>query len=73
MSLIQVSEVNSEPSQTNKIGILSKIVNGLKWLQLDSAKLAKWLSCVLSTNLYGAFDCMFLSCYVRVSVWIHTL
>ena len=30
-------------------------------------KLAKWLSCVLSTSLYGAFDCMFLSCHVRVS------
>ena len=30
------------------------------------AKLAKWLSCVLSTYLYGAFDCMFLPCHVRV-------
>ena len=30
------------------------------------AKLTKWLSCVLSTYLYGAFDCMFLSCHVRV-------
>ena len=37
------------------------------------AKLAKWLSCVLSTYLYGAFECMFLSCDVRVSEWIHTL
>ena len=37
------------------------------------AKLANWLSCVLSTYLYGAFDCMFLSCHVRVSEWIHTL
>ena len=37
------------------------------------AKLAKWLSCVLSTYLYGAFDCMFLSCHVRISEWIHTL
>ena len=27
----------------------------------------KWLSCVVSTYLYGAFDCIFLSCYVRVS------
>ena len=37
-------------------------------------KLAKWLSCVLSTYLYGAFDSMFLSCHVRgVSEWIHTL
>ena len=36
-------------------------------------KLAKWLSCVVSTYLYGAFDCMFLSCHVRISGWIHTL
>ena len=34
-------------------------------------KLAKWLSCVLSTYLYGVFDCMFLWCQVRVSEWIH--
>ena len=34
-------------------------------------KLAKRLSCVLSTYLYGAFDCIFLSCHVRVSEWIH--
>ena len=31
------------------------------------AKLAKWLSCVVSTYLYSAFDCMFLSFHVRVS------
>ena len=37
------------------------------------AKLAKWLSCAVSTSLYGAFDCMFLSCHVRVWQWIHTL
>ena len=37
------------------------------------AKLAKWLSCIVSTYLYGAFDCMFLSCHVCVSEWIHTL
>ena len=30
------------------------------------AKLAQWLSCVVSTYLNGAFDCMFLSCHVRV-------
>ena len=29
------------------------------------AKLAKWLSCVVGTYLYSAFDCMFLSCHVR--------
>ena len=37
------------------------------------AKLTKWLSWVVSTYLYGAFDCMFLSCHVRVSEWIYTL
>ena len=33
-------------------------------------KLTKWLSCVLSTCLHGPFDCMFLSCQVRISKWI---
>ena len=31
------------------------------------AKLAKWLSCVMSTYLYRAFDCIFLSYHVRTS------
>ena len=31
------------------------------------AKLTKWLSCVVNTYLYVAFDCMFLSCDVRLS------
>ena len=35
-------------------------------------KLTKWLSCVLRTYLYGAFDCMFLSCHISVSQLIHT-
>ena len=37
------------------------------------AKLAKWFSCAVSTYLYGAFDCMFLLCHVRVWEWIHSL
>ena len=37
------------------------------------ANLAKWLSCVVSTYLYGAIGCMFLSCHVRVSKWIHRM
>ena len=32
-----------------------------------------WLSWIVSTYLYGAFDCMFFSCDVLVSEWIHTL
>ena len=37
------------------------------------AKFAKWMSCVVSTDLYGAFDCMLLSGHVRVLDWIYTL
>ena len=44
-----------------------------KWTLNHLAKLAKWLKCVVSTYLYGGFDCMFLSCHVRISEWIHTL
>ena len=35
-------------------------------------KLAKWLSCVVTTFLYGTFDSMLLSCHVLVSEWIYT-
>ena len=38
-----------------------------------SAKLAKWLSCVVSAYLHGAFDCMLLLCHAQVSEWIYTL
>ena len=41
-----------------------------KWTLSYLAKLAKWLSCVVSTYLYGTFDYIFLSCHVRVSEWI---
>ena len=37
------------------------------------AQLAKWLSCVVSTYLYSAFNCTLLSCHVRVSEWTQTL
>ena len=37
------------------------------------AKLANWLSSVVSTYLYGAFHCIFLSCDVHFSEWIHTI
>ena len=37
------------------------------------AQLTKWLSCAVSTYLYGAFDWIFLSCHVRVWQWIHNL
>ena len=44
-----------------------------KWALKHLAKLPKWMSCLASTYLYGAFDCMFLSCHVRDSELIHTL
>ena len=49
--------------RTRNHGVRKQTLNHL-------AKLAKWLSCVVSTYLYGAFDCMVLSCHVRVSEWI---
>ena len=36
------------------------------------ANLTKWLSYVVSTYLYGAFDCMSLSCHLRILEWIYT-
>ena len=39
----------------------------------DLAKLVKWLSCVVCTYLYDAFDCIFLSCHLCISEWIHTI
>ena len=42
--------------------------SGLDYL----AKLGKWLSCVVSTYLYGAFDCMYLSCHVCSRVNPHS-
>ena len=35
------------------------------------AQLAKWLSCVVSTYLYGVFDCILLSCHIQY--WLYTL
>ena len=35
-------------------------------------KLAKWLSYVVKTYLYAAFDCMLLSCHIRVSKQVCT-
>ena len=38
-----------------------------------SAKLVfKWLSCIVSTYIYGELDCVLLSRDVRVSEWIYT-
>ena len=44
-----------------------------KWTLNSLLKVTKLLSWLVSTYLYGPYDCMFLSRYVRVSGWIHTL
>ena len=44
-----------------------------KWTLKHLAKLAKWISFFVSTYLYGAFDCMYFSCHVRISEWTDTL
>ena len=58
-------------SYSNRIWIHNDLVRKRTLNHL--AKLAKWLSCVVSFYLYGAFDCMLLSCHVRVLKWIYTL
>ena len=45
--------------------------NGIQTLK-HLAKLANWLTCVVSTYLYIAFDCMFLSCHVcNWPIWLN--
>ena len=44
-----------------------------KWTLIHVTQLAKWLICVTSAYLHGAFYSMFLSCHLGVSEWIHTL
>ena len=50
------NNIYSNWTRTHNHLVLKRTLNHL-------AKLAKWSSCVLSTYLYGAFDCMFLSCH----------
>ena len=68
-------------TQLNKVYV---VISDCNWTRTHSqlvykqtlshlAQLAKWLSCVVSTYLYGAIDRMFLSCHVCISEWIHTL
>ena len=82
--LISKTETNScmnvnEILAQNRLEIGS--ISGFNWTRTHNllvckltlnylVKLVKWLSCVVSTYLYGAFDCMFLSCHYRV--WIHS-
>ena len=56
----------SNDIQTHNHLVCKRTVNRL-------TQLAKWLSCVVSTYMYGAFGCMLLSRDVRKLEWIHTL
>ena len=58
-------------SDSNEIRTDSHLVRKPRLNHL--AKLVKWLSRLLGTYLYGAFDYMLLSCHVRVSELIDTL
>ena len=58
-----LSDCNSTRTHNNLVG---------KRKLKDLAKLTKWLSCVLSTYLYSAFDCVFFWCHLHVSEWIYT-
>ena len=58
-------------SDSNGIRTHNHIVRKPKLNHLT--KLTKWLGYVMSTYLYGEFNCMFLSCHVRVLEWIYTI
>ena len=55
-------------SDSNEIRIHNHLVRKPTLSYL--AKLGKWMSRVVRTNLHGAFDCIFFSCHPRVSSWI---
>ena len=56
---------DSDKIRTHNDLVSTKTLNHL-------AKLAKWLSCLVGTYLYCAFDCMLSSYHVQVLEWIHT-
>ena len=58
-------------SDSNRIRTQNHLIH--KWTLHHLAKMAKWLSCVVSTYLYVAFGCMFLSSHVHVLELIYTL
>ena len=58
-------------NESNEIWTYNQLVRRQTLIHL--VKLAKWLSCVVITNLYDAFDFMLLSCDVRVSEWFFSL
>ena len=58
-------------SDSNEVQTHNHIVG--KRTRRHIARLAKWVSCVVSTYIYGAFDCMVLLCRVRVPELIQIL
>ena len=58
-------------SDCNKTQTHNHVVR--KWTLKHLAKLTKWLSWIVSTYLYGAFDWMLFLYHVSVLEWIHTL
>ena len=56
---------------SNRIRTHNHLVH--KQMLKPSVRPAKWFSCVVSTYLYCAFGCFFLSCHIWVSEWVHTL
>ena len=64
--LVQLEKCDYKMTQTHNHLVCKQTLSRL-------ATLAKWMNCVVSTYMCGAFDCLFLSYQVRVSEWIHTL
>ena len=59
------------PLCRNESGSSPQLSIALYWQSSNTEACAKKLSQILSNNIDD--DCMFLSCHVRVSEWIHTL
>ena len=57
---------NCNGTQTHNHLVRKRTLNHL-------VKLAKWLSCAVSTCLFGAIDFVFLSYHTRILEWIYTL
>ena len=65
--LINLKLTLNENTCDTELCILSECNGNQTYIQLvpketlnHLAKLARWFSCVVSTYLYGAFDCMYL-------------
>ena len=56
---------NHQMSDSNEIRTHNYLIR--KGILNHLANLAKWLSCVVSSYLYGGFDCMLLSFHERDS------